>query len=74
VVWAVQTRIARELTEAGADWQLHAYGHARHAFTFEGANRPEQGIAYDPAADRRSWAAMRAFLAERLAPVPLSAA
>jgi dienelactone hydrolase len=53
---------------------LHAYGHARHAFTFEGANRPEQGIAYDPAADRRSWAAMRAFLAERLAPVPLSAA
>ncbi|WP_232353522.1 dienelactone hydrolase family protein [Cupriavidus oxalaticus] len=59
--------IARELTEAGADWQLHAYGHARHAFTFEGANFPERGIVYDAAADRRSWAAMRAFLAERLA-------
>jgi dienelactone hydrolase len=28
--------IAGELTGAGADWQLHAYGHARHAFTFEG--------------------------------------
>ncbi|MCY1217562.1 Dienelactone hydrolase family protein [compost metagenome] len=59
--------IAKELTEAGADWQLHAYGHARHAFTFEGANFPERGIVYDAAADRRSWAAMRAFLAERLA-------
>ncbi|MFJ4292802.1 dienelactone hydrolase family protein [Cupriavidus sp. NPDC089707] len=58
--------IAKELTEAGADWQLHAYGHARHAFTFEGASFPERGIVYDAAADRRSWAAMQAFLAERL--------
>ncbi|SOZ64637.1 putative Carboxymethylenebutenolidase; Dienelactone hydrolase family [Cupriavidus taiwanensis] len=59
--------IATELTQAGADWQLHAYGHARHAFTFEGANFPERGIAYDAAADRRSWAACAAFLAERFA-------
>lgn len=56
--------IARELTEAKADWQLHAYGHALHAFTFEGAYFPERGIAYDEAAARRSWAAMRAFLEE----------
>lgn len=58
--------IARELTDAGADWQLHAYGHARHAFTFAGANFPERGIVYDPRADRRSWAAMKGFLAEAL--------
>lgn len=58
--------VARELTEAGADWQLHAYGHARHAFTFEGAYMPERGIAYDARADRRSWAAMRQFLGETL--------
>lgn len=58
--------VARELTDAGADWQLHAYGHAQHAFTFEGAYMPERGIAYDAAADRRSWAAMRAFLDEVL--------
>lgn len=58
--------VARELTEAGADWQLHAYGHARHAFTFEGAYIPERGIAYDARADRRSWAAMRQFLDETL--------
>ncbi|MEW6272830.1 MAG: dienelactone hydrolase family protein [Thermodesulfobacteriota bacterium] len=56
--------IARELTDAKADWQLHAYGHAMHAFTFEGAYFPERGIAYDAAAARRSWAAMRGFLDE----------
>lgn len=54
--------IARELTEAGADWQLHAYGHALHAFTFDGANFPERGIVYDHAPDARSWAAMRQHL------------
>ena len=59
--------IARELTEAGADWQLHAYGHAQHAFTFPGVHMPERGLMYNAAADRRSWAAMQAFLAERLA-------
>ncbi|NMK48752.1 dienelactone hydrolase family protein [Achromobacter sp. Bel] len=55
--------ISRELTEAGADWQLHAYGHAQHAFTFQDAAFPERGIVYDANADERSWAAMRAHLA-----------
>lgn len=54
--------VATEFTEAGADWQLHAYGHARHAFTFEDAAFPERGIVYDPVADARSWAAMRNHL------------
>lgn len=58
--------VAGELTEAGADWQLHAYGHARHAFTFEGANFPERGIVYDRKADERSWAAMRKHLSATL--------
>lgn len=60
--------IARELTDVGADWQLHVYGHAQHAFTFRGAYMPERGIVYDAAADWRSWAAMRGFLAEVLGP------
>jgi dienelactone hydrolase len=25
--------LAKELTEAGADWQIHAYGHTGHGFT-----------------------------------------
>lgn len=54
--------IAEELTKADADWQLHAYGHAQHAFTFEGANFPERGIVYNRQADQRSWAAMRGHL------------
>jgi dienelactone hydrolase len=53
-----------EFTALGADWQLHAYGHAQHAFTFTGANIPERGIFYDERADRRSWAAMQALLNE----------
>lgn len=56
--------VAKELTDAGADWQIHAYGHAMHAFTFAGANFPERGIRYEANADRRSWAAMRGFFEE----------
>jgi dienelactone hydrolase len=56
--------VARELTEAGADWQINAYGHAKHAFTVAGANAPERGIVYQANADRRSWAAMEFFLRE----------
>lgn len=60
--------VATELTAAGADWQLHAYGHAKHAFTFKDAKFPERGIVYDQMADERSWAAMRAHLDGALGP------
>jgi dienelactone hydrolase len=59
--------LARELTGASADWQLVAYGHAQHAFTNPQAADPGRGIVYEPRADRRSWAAMQAFLQECLA-------
>lgn len=58
--------LARELTGAGADWQLHAYGNAGHAFTdieLKG-HSPHPAVAYEERADRRSWAAMQHFLAE----------
>ncbi|MBX3446043.1 MAG: dienelactone hydrolase family protein [Parvibaculaceae bacterium] len=58
--------VAKEMTEAGADWQLHAYGHAMHAFTAIGAHAPERGIKYDADADRRSWQAMQNFFSEVL--------
>jgi dienelactone hydrolase len=48
---------------AGADWQLIVYGGAMHGFTHDvGAQGP--GVAYDAAADARSFAAIRAFLSE----------
>lgn len=56
--------VASELTKAGADWQLHAYGHTVHAFTAPTANMPEHGILYNAVADRRSWIAMKNFLEE----------
>ena len=57
--------LGKELTEGGADWQIHAYGNAGHAFTdlsAKGSTRP--GVAYEERADRRSWEAMKDFLAE----------
>jgi dienelactone hydrolase len=57
---------ADEMTHAGAEWELHAYGHARHAFTFVGANIPELGIAYNERAHERSTAAIHSFLREVL--------
>lgn len=56
--------LADELSELGADWQLHAYGNTVHAFTNPAANAPENGTVYDPVADRRSWQAMTNFLNE----------
>ncbi|MBS0479766.1 MAG: dienelactone hydrolase family protein [Proteobacteria bacterium] len=59
--------LAAELTEDGADWQIHAYGHTGHAFTdtvLKGHPAPRPGVGYDEKADRRSWAAAKDFLAE----------
>ena len=57
--------LAAELTAAGADWQIHAYGNTYHSFTNEHANAPGTAM-YSPDADRRSWAAMTGLLAEVL--------
>lgn len=55
----------KEMNEAKADWQLNAYSGAVHAFTQKAAgDDPSKGAAYQEAADRRSWAAMKVFFAE----------
>jgi dienelactone hydrolase len=54
----------QEMTEAGADWQLHSYGNTMHGFTNPLANDPAFGAVYKADADRRSWMAMRNFLTE----------
>ncbi|MGS0686564.1 dienelactone hydrolase family protein [Nakamurella sp. GG22] len=53
-----------EMRAAGVDWQLVRYGGALHAFTQPEVNMPEHGAAYQPAAERRSWTAMRDFFDE----------
>jgi dienelactone hydrolase len=53
-----------EMTNAGADWQLHSYGQTMHAFTNPVANNPDFGTVYQADADRRSWLAMQNFFTE----------
>ena len=54
-----------EMRGGGVDWQLVVYGGAVHAFTNPDAGSDKsKGVAYDAAADRRSWEAMRAFFGE----------
>ncbi len=49
----------------GVDYQMIYFGGAVHSFTVPGADkRGMDGIRYDAAADRRSWAAMRALFDE----------
>lgn len=55
---------AEEMTAAGADWQLHAYGGTMHAFTNPRANDPDFGTVYSQRADVRSWRTMECFLEE----------
>ena len=58
----------QEMREGGVDWQLLAYGGAVHGFT-NPANGSDnrKGVAYNSAADTRSWIAMRQFFDELFA-------
>jgi dienelactone hydrolase len=56
--------LASELSAAGANWQLHAYGGTSHAFTNPDASDAANGLMYRADADRRSWQALQNFLAE----------
>jgi len=57
--------LGRELTEAGCDWQILAFGNTRHAFTNPGADKlGNPAVRYSPNANRRSWRALDGFLDE----------
>ena len=53
-----------EMTEAGADWQVHAYGNTMHAFTNPHANNPDFGTMYDKVAEKRTYQSLANFLDE----------
>ena len=59
--------LARELSAAGADWQIHAYGGTMHGFTNPNANDPEHGLQHDPLVAERAWQSLERFLEEVLA-------
>ena len=54
----------KEMSDAGTDWQLHAYGNTMHAFTNPDANDPDFGTVYNPDAERRALASLKDFLGE----------
>ena len=56
--------LENELSDAGADWQVHAYGGTMHAFTNPSANNPDFGTVYNPVADRRATRAIKDFFEE----------
>lgn len=55
-----------EMTASGCDWQLHAYGQTKHAFTNPEANDQSMGTVYNQTAADRAFATMQSFLAEVL--------
>ncbi len=60
--------LAQELTEAGSDWQIHAYGHVGHGFTNPHASELQiDGVAYNALAAERSWTSFINLLEELFA-------
>jgi dienelactone hydrolase len=57
--------LGQELTEAGSDWQIHAYGHVGHGFTNPHASELRiDGVAYNALAAERSWTSFVSLLEE----------
>ena len=57
--------LGRELTEAGSDWQIHAYGHVGHGFTNPKAHEIGiEGVFYHQLAAERSWTSFVNLLEE----------
>ena len=60
--------LGNELTEAGCDWQIHAYGHVGHGFTNPHASELQiDGVAYNALAAERSWTSFINLLEELFA-------
>jgi dienelactone hydrolase len=57
--------LGHELTAAGADWQIHAYGHVAHGFTNPKASELKiDGVRYNQLAAERSWTSFIDLLEE----------
>ena len=60
--------LGQEMTESGADWQIHAYGHVGHGFTNPRASDLQiDGVAYNALAAERSWTTFINLLEELFA-------
>jgi len=58
---------AKEMDNAGVDWQVHYFSDTKHAFTDPDAAKigpPDMGRVYSPVATQRSWEMMVNFMKE----------
>jgi len=55
---------AKEMTDAGAHWEIDAYGNTVHAFTNPAANDRAQGMGYDERIANRAFTRLESFLRE----------
>lgn len=57
--------LARELTDAGCDWQIHAFGNTVHGFTNRDADKiGNPAVRFSEEASRRAWWALDGLLGE----------
>ena len=57
--------LAKELTDGGSDWQIHAYGNVAHGFTNPNAGSLKiDGVRYNALAAERSWTSFISLLEE----------
>lgn len=57
------TAFQKEMTDAGADWQLAVYGRAKHSFTNRDVDAlGDERMAFDAEAEDSSWALLIRFL------------
>jgi len=57
--------LGKELTDGGADWQIHAYGNVAHGFTNPKASELNiDGVRYNALAAERSWTSFISLLEE----------
>lgn len=64
VPWSDLENLKKEMSEAGADWEIDIYGHAVHAFTNPEVHDKNAGLAYDERASKRAFNKMEVFLKE----------
>lgn len=63
----VRTQFEAQMNAAGVDWCMILFGGVLHGFTVPGSEALGMpGVAYDAAADARSWRAMRDLFAESI--------
>lgn len=57
--------LASELTQAGCDWQIHAFGNTVHGFTNRNADKiGNPAVRFSEQASRRSWRSLDGLLDE----------